>query len=390
MLKVYADFHIHIGKARGKSVKITASRELNLQRILFQDAPEKGLDIVGIVDAGTLPVYQEIEAMLANGDIRELHRGGFLARNGVVFIAACELESLEGVHWIIYLPHLEKLKEYQKFIRNRVKNLDLSTQKVHINARELVNLSLMLEGILCPAHAFTPHKGAYGAWVDRLEPVLGRDLQYIKVLELGLSSDTDMADTIAETRRFNFLSNSDAHSPANIAREYNLLRIAEKNFEEIRFSFENINGRRIMANFGMDPQLGKYHRSFCQECLTIAEGNLPVFVCQNCGSDRLVNGVYDRIAHIRDYNEPRHPISRPPYHYRVPLRQLPGVGPKMYKKLIQFFGSEIEILENADIEKIKHISGENIALMIKSMRTGRLPIIPGGGGYYGKVKKHNS
>jgi aspartate kinase len=56
-------------------------------------------------------------AVVANGDIRELHRGGFLARNGVVFIAACELESLEGVHWIIYLPHLEKLKEYQKFIR---------------------------------------------------------------------------------------------------------------------------------------------------------------------------------------------------------------------------------------------------------------------------------
>lgn len=388
MLNIYGDLHIHIGSARGQAVKITASRSLDLRTVLFQDAPKKGLDMVGIVDAGTLPVSYEIEQMILAGEIRELQRGGFLARNGVLLIAACELESLEGVHWIIFLPYLQSLKELQGFIRSRIRNMELSTQRVRINARELVNLSYMLEGILCPAHAFTPHKGVYGFWVDRLAPVMEQDLQQIKAIELGLSTDTDMADTISETRPFTFLSNSDAHSSPNIGREYNLLRMGDKNFEEFRFCIENQQGRRIMANYGMDPQLGKYYRSYCPACSTIASDEPPVLECRKCGSDKLIIGVYDRITLIKDRDQPCHPVGRPPYYYRVPLRQLPGVGPKMYKKLLTYFENEISIMEKAPLEDIMRIAGEDIALMLINMRKYRMDIIPGGGGHYGKVKKN--
>lgn len=53
VLKLYGDLHVHIGRAGGKPVKITASRALDLRTILFEDAPRKGLDIIGIVDAGS-------------------------------------------------------------------------------------------------------------------------------------------------------------------------------------------------------------------------------------------------------------------------------------------------------------------------------------------------
>jgi len=100
----------------------------------------------------------------------------------------------------------------------------------------------------------------------------------------------------------------------------------------------------------------------------------------------MVMGVYDRIIEIRDQQE-THPLGRPPYKYRVPLKDLPGVGPKLKEKLLAFFFDEINILEKASIDDIARVAGENVASQIARMRVGRLPITPGGGGKYGRVKK---
>lgn len=387
MRNIYSDLHIHIGSAGGRAVKITASRRLDLRSILFDAAPRKGLDMVGIVDAGSILVSAEIEAMLEKGDLREHPRGGMLARNGVLLIPGCEVESREGIHLILYLPGMKSLKDYQKYMRSRVSNMTLSTQRANVSIAELINLSLVLNGIFCPAHAFTPHKGIYGFLTERLGNVLGRDANSIKALELGLSADTDMADTIGETRGYTFLSNSDAHSAENIGREYNLLRMADKNFQELRYCLENTEGRRVLANYGMDPLLGKYHRSYCPNCMTISSDAPPVLSCSRCGNERLVMGVYDRIIQIRDQEEPSHPVGRPPYNYRVPLKDLPGVGPKSREKLLDAFHNEIYLLEKASKDDIERVAGSGVAVYITRMRVGRLPIIPGGGGKYGRVSK---
>ncbi|MGR6836351.1 endonuclease Q family protein [Syntrophomonas erecta] len=390
MRNVFADLHIHIGSAQGKPVKITASRRLTLEQIIFTDAPYKGLDLVGIADAGTVNVLMELEEMLADGRLRENGQGGFIASNGVGVITACEVESQEGVHFLIYLPGLNSLKTFQNYMRSRVKNLSLSTQRAKATARELINLAHLLDGIFCPAHAFTPHKGAYGMWTDSFGAALGKDVALVKGLELGLSADTDMADMISETRTFTFLSNSDAHSSPKIGREYNLLRLAECSFQEFRYALEEHGGRRVMANFGMDPLLGKYHRSYCPHCSLIATLDPPVIRCQQCGSDQIVMGVYDRIMQIRDQTIPSHPIGRPPYHYRVPLLSLPGIGPRTADRLVKYFGSEISVLERASGDDIVRLAGEPVAELILKMRLGRLKITPGGGGFYGKVQKNSS
>jgi PHP family Zn ribbon phosphoesterase len=67
---VFADLHVHIGRAEGRPVKITASRNLTLAAIIQDIAPRKGLDIVGVVDAGTTPVFNELQEMLQQGSLR--------------------------------------------------------------------------------------------------------------------------------------------------------------------------------------------------------------------------------------------------------------------------------------------------------------------------------
>lgn len=386
MRSVCADLHVHIGQAGGRAVKITASRQLTLDAVIGDAAPRKGLDIVGVVDAGTTPVLTEIEHMIEQGRLRSHSRGGFIAANGVMLLAGAEVETREGVHVILYLPDVDSLRKYHKYMRTRIKNQQLSTQRCQVGMTELINLCCLLNGIFCPAHAFTPHKGFYGMLSSSLTGYLGRDGDQIKVLELGLSADTTLADMISETRRLVFLSNSDAHSAGNIGREYNLLRVADLNFEEMRKALLMEDGRRVLANYGMDPVMGKYHRSYCPQCDTIAGEEPPVYGCLKCGNDKLVMGVYDRIVQIRDREEPVHPIGRPPYHYRVPLTSLPGVGPRTYQRLVEYLQNEIQVVEKASPDDIARIAGEPVARQITQMRLGRLSITPGGGGIYGKVQ----
>lgn len=389
MRSVFADLHIHIGRANGRPVKITASRHLTLTSLLEETAPRKGLDVIGVVDAGTAPVLTEIEQMVEKGVLITHPRGGFIAPNGIMLLAGCEVETREGIHVILYLPHLDSLRRYQKYMRSRVKNVELSTQRCQAGMAELINLAHLLEGVFCPAHAFTPHKGFYGMLSPSLKSYLGREADQIKALELGLSSDTELADTISETRQFTFLSNSDAHSAGNVGREYNLLRVAELSFEDFRKAIYEEEGRRVLANYGMDPLMGKYHRSYCPHCQLIIQEEAPVVQCPDCGSEKLVMGVYDRIVQIQDQPESIHPVGRPPYHYRVPLMSLPGVGPAAYQKLIQYLGSEIQVIEKASPDDIARVVGDNTAQLIMKMRVGRLPITPGGGGVYGKVQAYN-
>jgi len=385
----FADLHIHIGSARNRAVKITASRRMDLRTIIFDDAPRKGLDIIGIVDAGSTLVSYEIEEMLAAGELTELKEGGFLARNGVLLIAACEIESREGVHLITYLPNLQSIRNWQKYIKNRVHNMQLSTQKVDTNIIDIIKLSIDLEGIFCPAHAFTPHKGVYGMWTDNLASKLGSDFEYIKVLEIGLSADSNMADLLAETKNFTLISNSDAHSSPNIGREFNRLCMKTNNFQELKLCLENKNGRRVAANYGLHPRLGKYHRTFCPVCGTIIENDPPVTACSSCGNSKIIMGVLDRICIIKDYDTPDHPSGRPPYYYRIPLKDLPGIGPMTYNKLLGVT-NEIELMEHTTIEDIIQVGGEKAADIINAMRQGRLSIVAGGGGKYGKVRKDYS
>lgn len=379
-MQVYADFHVHVGWAGHQPIKITASRKMTLPGII-EAAQRKGLKLVAIADAGCQPVLKEIEAKVASGEWREQPRGGFITRGGILAIAGCELETEEGVHVLSLLPGVKELKAFSEFWWPLVTNPTISTQRVRARAVELMKRTQENQGLFGFAHAFTPHKGVYGCWLSRLSEGLGPEADKIDFLELGLSADSEMALGINECARYSFLSNSDAHSLATVAREYNLLEVKDLDFAEIKMAVAGVRGRRIEMNFGLPPALGKYHRTFCPKCGYTAFGDEPADRCLHCGYEQVILGVWDRIRLISD----RVPATNTNYAYRVGLIMLPGIGQKTAEKLISFFGNELEVLETAKLEDIERVAGCRTAEIIDELRQGRYRIKPGGGGHYGQI-----
>ncbi|MBI2874445.1 MAG: TIGR00375 family protein, partial [Firmicutes bacterium] len=249
----------------------------------------------------------------------------------------------------------------------------------------LASLSGDLGGFLIPAHAFTPHKGVLGAAVDRLSLIFGPlPADSVPALELGLSADTALADRIAEHSSLTFLSNSDAHSRASIGREFNLLCLAELSFAEIRRAVLGQDGRGVVANYGLDPELGKYRRSACLSCRRIASEPPPVQRCPRCGGP-VVMGVDDRVSVIADRPPGGSPPHRPPYRHQVPFSFLPGVGAKAAARLTAAFGSERRALHEAAPDQLEAVVGKKTAAVILAARRGEIFLRAGGGGRYGKT-----
>src|SRR5690625_2432888 len=135
-----------------------------------------------------------------------------------------------------------------------MKNITLSSQRYYGTAKDLQYKVKELDGLFIPAHVFTPFKSLYGKGVKKsLQEVLDPDL--VDGIELGLSSDTYMADQIKELHDYTFLTNSDSHSLAKIGREYQQITMLEPSFEEFYYALHKVKGRRIKANYGMDPKL---------------------------------------------------------------------------------------------------------------------------------------
>jgi PHP family Zn ribbon phosphoesterase len=107
--------------------------------------------------------------------------------------------------------------------------------------------------------------------------------------------------------------------------------------------------------------------------------------CPECGSKKVVRGVLDRIMTIADREQPVHPPHRPPYFYQIPLEFIPKVGKKTIDKLLDYFGTEMNVLHLATEEQIAESVGAKIAHDIVRARRGELPISVGGGGIYGKI-----
>ena len=183
---------------------------------------------------------------------------------------------------------------------NHIKNITLSTQRSDVSGYELIDIVEKYHGILIPAHVFTPHKSYYGNCTDRLKDIFKEKYDKIFAIELGLSSDTYLADTISELETKTFLTNSDAHSLPKIAREYNKMEVEDISFEEVVKALKNQDGRRIVANYGLDPKLGKYHRTYCDDCEQSIETKEPVETCPMCGGKNVTFGVFDRIELIKD------------------------------------------------------------------------------------------
>jgi len=268
MYEVFADLHVHIGRSENnKPIKITAARSLNFANIAKECSERKGINIVGIIDCASPYVIEDIENFLASGEAYEIEDGGIIYRDKVCILLGSEIETTEplyaglrpahsgSAHNICFFPHLADIKGFSNKMRNYINNITLSSQRACISAYQLIDIVEKYNGILIPAHCFTPHKSFYGNCTDRLEKVFKDRYNKIYAIELGLSSDTFMADTISELETKTFVTNSDAHSLPKIAREYNKMLVENISYKEILKALKNEGGRKILCNYGLDPKL---------------------------------------------------------------------------------------------------------------------------------------
>ena len=394
MYEIFADLHVHIGRSEnGKPIKITGARSLNFSNIAKECEERKGINVVGIIDCASPYVIEDIENFLKRGDAYELEDGGIIYKDKVCIILGSEVETSEkgrngksgAAHNLCYFPHLKDIKGFSNELSYHLKNITLSTQRTDLSGYELIDMVERYNGILIPAHVFTPHKSYYGNCVDRLKDIFKEKFDKIFAIELGLSSDTFLADMISELETRTFLTNSDAHSLPKIAREYNKMQVEDISYKEIVKAIKNEDGRKILANYGLDPKLGKYHRTYCDDCDKPIETKEPVEICPICGGKNVTFGVFDRIELIKDKKETKSPKNRPPYIYQIPLGFIPGVGNKTIDKLLNTFETEMNILHKLSKDDIEAVVGLKVADSIESARSGNIKVQSGGGGNYGKV-----
>ena len=373
---VNADFHVH-------SCFSSASSKDMLIKNMAPKSKLKGLQLLGTGDAfhpGWLDIIEESTKYAGDG---------IYTLDDMNFVLTTEVEGKHRIHHLIIIPNMDIARELSDKLVSKNKTTD-GRPRTGYAGSELLELVKEYDCMIGPAHAFTPWTGMYKSY-DSIYDCYDKKPDFV---ELGLSADTFMADTISELKDFPFLTNSDAHSPwpHRLGREFNVIDLEDISYSSIK---KAINHKDIKANYGLVPNLGKYHMTACIKCFKIVD---PVLARENkmkcsCGGT-IKKGVDFRISEIADYAEPKHPDFRPKYVHLMPLAEListvydKGVTTKTvqgkWQKLIDGFGTEIDVLINSPLDDIKKLDGD-IALAIESFRNGTINVIPGGGGKYGQI-----
>ncbi|MBQ1781228.1 MAG: phosphotransferase, partial [Methanobrevibacter sp.] len=211
---VNADFHIH------SCFSMASSKDMLIKNIAPK-SKQKGLQLVGTGDAfhpGWLDIVQE--STTYSGD-------GIYTADGVDFVLTTEVEAKHRIHHVIIIPDIDIAREMSDKLLSKNKTID-GRPKTDLDGAELLDLAHEYDCLIGPAHAFTPWTGMYN-YYDSIYDCYGSKPDFV---ELGLSADTYMADTIDELKDFVFLSNSDAHSPwpHRLGREFNQLELADLSY----------------------------------------------------------------------------------------------------------------------------------------------------------------
>ncbi len=389
MKRYFVDMHVHIGRSsKGIEVKKATAGNLTFQNIAHESF-KKGIEVIGVVDCISPHILEDIESLLERGELIEKLDGGMEYRGTQTIILGAEIETHErrgcSAHSLCFFPTLAKIKEFSNEMKKHINNIWTSSLMSRLSGQELFNIVDGYGGTYIPAHVFTPHKSFYGSCCNSMHEIFDdRSYQKIPSIELGLSADSMMASQLKELDGKSFLSNSDAHSLIKMGREYNVFEMEQPNYKELLLALKGENGRGVIANYGLDPMLGKYHRSYCLACDRLIGGEPPVLKCPISPKHGVVVGVKDRLEVIKDRNEP-FMDGRAPYNYQIPLEFLPKVGPKTIDKLVEQFGSEMNVLHKASFEELEKVVKADIAQNIILGREGKLGIEAGGGGIYGRI-----
>ena len=406
-MKMIADLHIH------SRFSMATSKEGTPENLDFW-ARKKGISLIGTGDF-THPVWREElkERLVSEGNGLYRLRDEYVKEEsrkfpgeGTRFVVSGEISSIykkngktRKVHNVILLPSLEAADAMAQRLE-KIGNIHSDGRPIlGLDSHDLLEMMLDVcpEGILIPAHIWTPHFSVLGAksGFDSVEECFEELAPYIHALETGLSSDPAMNWRISKLDRYQLVSNSDAHSPSKLGREANLL--------DIDCSYEGLY-RAIQTGEGLEgtveffPEEGKYHFDGHRKCgvsLSPVEAERLGGICPVCGK-KLTMGVDHRVEQLADRAEGFVKKDGKKYESLVPLPEVISAcmgystaSKKVqggFEQMIQTLGTEFDILRNVPSEDIKSCAGERIAEGIENVRTGNVKRIPGYDGEYGKIE----
>ena len=406
-MKTIADLHIH------SRFSMATSKEGTPENLDFW-ARKKGISLIGTGDF-THPVWREElkERLVSEGNGLYRLRDAYVKEEsrkfpgeGTRFVVSGEISSIykkngktRKVHNVILLPSLEAADTMAQRLE-KIGNIHSDGRPIlGLDSHDLLEMMLDVcpEGILIPAHIWTPHFSVLGAksGFDSVEECFEELAPYIHALETGLSSDPAMNWRISKLDRYQLVSNSDAHSPSKLGREANLL--------DIDCSYEGLY-RAIQTGEGLEgtveffPEEGKYHFDGHRKCgvsLSPVEAERLGGICPVCGK-KLTMGVDHRVEQLADRAEGFVKKDGKKYESLVPLPEVISACmgystasknvQGCFEQMIQTLGTEFDILRNVPSEDIKSCAGERIAEGIENVRTGNVKRIPGYDGEYGKIE----
>ena len=407
LMKTIADLHIH------SRFSMATSREGTPENLDFW-ARKKGISLIGTGDF-THPVWREElkERLVTEGNGLYRLRDEYVKEEsrkfpgkGTRFVVSGEISSIykkngktRKVHNVILLPSLEAADAMAQRLE-KIGNIHSDGRPIlGLDSHDLLEMMLDVcpEGILIPAHIWTPHFSVLGAksGFDSVEECFEELAPYIHALETGLSSDPAMNWRISKLDRYQLVSNSDAHSPSKLGREANLLDI-DCSYEGLYQAIQTGEGLEGTVEFF--PEEGKYHFDGHRKCgvsLSPVEAERLGGICPVCGK-KLTMGVDHRVEQLADRAEGFVKKDGKKYESLVPLPEVISAcmgystaSKKVqgcFEQMIQTLGTEFDILRNVPSEDIKSCAGERIAEGIENVRTGNVKRIPGYDGEYGKIE----
>lgn len=431
-----ADLHIHSRFSRA------TSRQLN-PHTLAAWGMVKGLHVLGTGDF-THPGWRaELRDMLTRDEATGLYRLKEQADPALalpelsrvdspppLFLLQAEISSIykrhgkvRKVHNLVYMPDMGSAEKLSRTLEG-IGNLASDGRPIlGLDSHDLLELVLETDprGVLIPAHIWTPWFAIFGSksGFDSMEECFDDLTPHIFALETGLSSDPAMNRLWSHLDRYTLISNSDAHSGANLGREANLFTGSPSYdgiFDALR---RKVGGPCAYAGtVEFFPEEGKYHldgHRACNVVLEPKESRELHNICPVCGKP-LTIGVLHRVTELADRSAPPSALKKEEgadmgaergidtdfaagadagFVSLIPLPELLGellgTGAQSrkvaarYTKLVEALGPEMHILHRAPEDELRRhweALGEGIA----RMRRGEVRCQGGYDGEYGSVR----
>lgn len=389
-----ADFHIHSKYSRA------TSKDMDIPH-LNEAAGRKGIDLVGTGDF-THPFWR--------GHLRQVlspESPGIFKYGRTLFLLTAEVSNvfyrkgkLRKIHNIIFAPDFETAEQISKKLEQFGDLYSDARPTLKMEARDLVEMVLETDekAFVVPAHVWTPWFSLFGAnsGFDSVEECFEDMSGSIFALETGLSSDPAMNWQISSLDRFTLISNSDAHSPANLGREANVFS-RPVNYYEIKDILSEKNRELFSYTVEFFPQEGKYHWDGHRKCGialapsdSVKNGN----ICPKCGKE-LTIGVMHRVRALADRDKGFVPSSSIPFRRMVPLKEIiaeavqKGVNTKtvdeVYTRITEHSQGEMKVLLEDSLSELSRLAPERVMEGIRRVREGKVRIKCGYDGVYGEV-----